>query len=109
MFKAAEVNRQTEEAVEREKEKKKSRVEYHVRQHATCPIVDRLGIELENNVAWLMSKELEVLLWWKGVPVSRMGNVANKQMLYQKFDEGAWKRQASWPRGQKLIRQSWMP
>ena len=35
-----------------------------------------------------MSKELEVLLWWKGAPVSTMGNVTNRQTLYQQFTEG---------------------
>ncbi len=89
MFKVAEINRQTEVAAEREKDKK-CRVEYHARQGATLPIVDHLENELENNVAWLTSKELEVLLQWKGVPISRMGNVANKQVLYQQFaEEGA--------------------
>jgi hypothetical protein len=34
-----------------------------------------------------MSKELEVLLLWKGMPVSRMGNVANTRVLYQQFVE----------------------
>ncbi len=61
MFKLAEINRRTEEAVDREKEKK-SWVEYHARQEAALPIVDRLENELENNVARLTSKELEVLL-----------------------------------------------
>ncbi len=68
MFKVAEINRRTEEAMDREKEKK-SWVEYHARQEATLLIVDRLKNELENNVAWLTSKELEVLLRWKSVPV----------------------------------------
>jgi hypothetical protein len=86
MFKAAEFNRWTEVAPEREKDKK-CQVEYHARQGAALPIVDCLENELENNVAWLMSKELEVLLRWKGVPVSRMGNVANRQVLYQQFAE----------------------
>jgi hypothetical protein len=44
--------------------------------------------ELENDVGWLKSKELEVLLQWKGVPMSTMGNVANRCILYQQFAEG---------------------
>ena len=44
--------------------------------------------KLENNVGRLKSKELEVLLRWKGVPVSTMGNVANICTLYQQFAEG---------------------
>jgi hypothetical protein len=87
MFKVAEINRRTHEAAEKEKEKK-SRVEYHARSEAALPIVDRLKNELESNVARLTSKELEVLLRWKGVPVSKMGNVANRRVLYQQFTEG---------------------
>jgi hypothetical protein len=87
MFKVAEINRRTEEAVDREKEKK-SWVEYHARQEATLPIVDRLKNVLENNVAQVTSKELEMLLRWKGVPVSKMGNNANRRLIYQQFAEG---------------------
>ena len=36
----------------------------------------------------LAGKELEVLLCWKGVPVSKMGNVANRRVLYQQFADG---------------------
>jgi hypothetical protein len=86
MFKVAEINRQTEVAAEWEKDEK-YQVEYHARQGAALPIVNRLENELENNVAWLTSKELEVLLQWKGVPVSKMGNIANRQVLYQQFAE----------------------
>ncbi len=50
----------------REKEKK-SQMEYHTRREAALPIVDRLKNELENYLRWLKSKELEVLVWWKGV------------------------------------------
>jgi hypothetical protein len=87
MFIAVELNRQKAEAAEREKDKK-SRVEYHARHKATLPIVDHLETELENNVGWLKSKELEVLLRWKGVPVLKMGNIADRRILYQQFAEG---------------------
>ncbi len=43
---------------------------------------------MENVVARLTRKELEVLLRWKGVPVSKMGNVANRWVLYQQFADG---------------------
>jgi hypothetical protein len=33
-------------------------------------------------------KELEVLLRWKGVPVSKMGNVANRRVPYLQFTDG---------------------
>jgi hypothetical protein len=87
MFKAAKINRRTHEAAGKVKEKK-SQVEYHARHEAALPIVDHLVNELESNVMRLTSKELEVLLQWKGVPVSKMGNVANRQVLYQQFTEG---------------------
>jgi hypothetical protein len=43
---------------------------------------------LENVVAWLTGKELEVLLHWKGVPVSKMGNMVNRRVPYQQFTVG---------------------
>jgi len=49
---------------------KKRRVEFYARREAT-----------QNDVAQLTSKELEVLLWWKGVAASKMGNVANRQLI----------------------------
>ncbi len=63
-------------------------MEYHARCEAALPIVDRLKNELENDVGLLKIKELEVLLRWKGVLVSTMGNVAIRRMLYQQFSEG---------------------
>jgi hypothetical protein len=73
--------------MEREKDKK-SWVENRARCKAALPIVDRLENELENDVGWLKSKELEVLLRWKGVPVSTMVNIVNRHNLYQQFAEG---------------------
>jgi hypothetical protein len=87
MLIAAELNQRKAEATGREKDKK-SRVEYHARREAALPIVDRLKNELESDVGRLKSKELEVLLRWKGVPVSTMGNVMNRRFLYQQFAEG---------------------
>ncbi len=87
MFKAAEINRRKAEAAEREKEKKR-RVEFHARREAALPIVDRLELELKNDVGRLTSKELEVLLRWKGVAASKMGNVANRRLLYQQLADG---------------------
>jgi hypothetical protein len=87
MFIAVELNRRRAEAAEREKDKK-SWVEYHARHEAALLIVDRLENELENDVGRLKSKELEVLLRWKGVPVLTMGNVANRRIFYQQFAEG---------------------
>ncbi len=82
IFKSAEIVSQNAEAVEREKDRKRH-LEYHARREAALPILDRLENKLENVVAWLTGKELEVLLHWKGVPVSKMGNVAKRRVLYQ--------------------------
>ena len=61
MLIAVELNQRKAEATGREKDKK-SRVEYHARQEAALPIAERPKNELKNNVGWLKSKELEVLL-----------------------------------------------
>ncbi len=87
MFKSAEIVSQNAEAVERKKDRKR-RLEYHARRVAALPILNRLENKLENVVAQLTGKELEVLLHWKGVPVLKMGNVANRQVLYQQFADG---------------------
>jgi hypothetical protein len=84
MFKSAEIISQNVEAVEREKDRK-WRLEYHARREAALPVLDRLENELENVIARLTGKVLEVLLRWKGVPVSKMGNVGNRWVLYQQF------------------------
>jgi hypothetical protein len=67
---------------------KHSWVEYHLRCKAALPILERLVNELEKNVGWQTSKELEMLLWWKGVPMSKIGNVANRCILHEGFAEG---------------------
>ncbi len=88
MFKSAEIVSQNAEAVEREEDWKR-RLQYHARREAALPVLNCLENELENVVAWLTGKELEVLLHWKGIPVSKMGNVANRRVLYQQFaDKG---------------------
>jgi hypothetical protein len=87
MFKSAKIVSWNAEAVEREKDRK-WRFEYHTRREAALPILNCLENELENVVAWLTGKELEVLLHWKGVLVSKMGNVANRGVLYQQFADG---------------------
>jgi hypothetical protein len=63
-------------------------LEYRARFEAALPVLDRLEIFLENAVTRLTGKELEVLLRWKGVPVSKMGNVSNRWVLYQQFADG---------------------
>ena len=51
-------------------------------------IINRLQNDLGDDIGRLKSKELEILLRWKGVPVSTMGNIANRRILYQQFAEG---------------------
>jgi hypothetical protein len=67
---------------------KHSRVEYHLRRKAALPILERLVNELEKMSGGKRSKELEMLLWWKGVPVSKMGNIVNRCILHEQFAEG---------------------
>ena len=84
MFKSAEIVRRNADAVKVKKDKK-WRLEYHARRKAALPVLDRLENVLENAVTGLTGKELEVLLRWKGVPVSKVGNVANRRVLYQQI------------------------
>jgi hypothetical protein len=63
-------------------------IPYHCRCEVALLILDRLENELENNVGQLTRKELEALLQWKGVSVSKMGNVSSTRILYQQFVEG---------------------
>ena len=84
MFIAAEMGNRKREIAEMEKDKK-VRVEFHTWRDAALIILDRLDHESDGNVARLTNKELEVLLRWKGVPVSKMGNMASKRALYQQF------------------------
>ena len=58
-----------------------------MRREAALPIVDRLEHELGDDIGRLTSKELEVLLRWKGVATSKMGNLASRRILYQQFAE----------------------
>ena len=51
--------------------------------------------ELEYAIARLTSKELEVLLRWKGVPVPKMGSVVNRRVLYQQFADKGEEEEAS--------------
>ncbi len=51
-------------------------------------MLDRLENVLENAVTRLTGKELEVLLRWKGVHESKMGNAAYRRVLYQQFTYG---------------------
>ena len=62
------------ESVESEKYKKRH-VEYHARRKSALLVLDCFKNKLENAILLLTSKELEVLLRWKGVPVSNMGSV----------------------------------
>ena len=84
MFKAAEIGVRNIQIDEKENDKK-SRIEFSVKRDVALPVLDRLTNELDENVLRLTSKVLEVLLRWKGVPVSKMVNVANRCELYQQL------------------------
>jgi hypothetical protein len=64
---------------------KKVRIEFHARRDAALVVLDRLDHELDGNAKRLTNKDLKVLLRWKGVLPSKMGNMANKRALYQQF------------------------
>ena len=112
MFKSAEIVRRNAEAMEEEKEKKR-RLEFSARREAALPILDRLKNVLGNAATRLTGKELEVHLRWKGVPVSKMGNVANRRTMFQQFADGGEEGRRTMPRttpphGQMPTRQgSW--
>jgi len=84
MFISAEMGNREREIVAMEKGKNR-RVEFHARRNATLVVLDRLDHKLDGNVKRLTNKDLEVLLRWKGVLPSKMGNMANKRALYQQF------------------------
>ena len=84
MFISAEMGNGEREIAEMEKGKK-VRIEFHVRRNATLVVLDGLDHELDGNIDRLTNKDLEVLLRWKGVLPSKMGNMANQRALYQQF------------------------
>ena len=67
--------------------KKRGQVEHHARRRATITILNCLENELHDIVVGLTSKELTVLLWWKGVPTTKMGNMVEKCVLSEKLVE----------------------
>ncbi len=84
MFIAAEMGNREMEIAEMEKGKK-VRIEFHARRDAALVVLNRLDHELDGNMERLTNKDLEVLLRWKGVLPSKMGNMANRRALYQQF------------------------
>jgi len=84
MFISAEMGNGEREIAEMEKGKK-VRIEFHARRDAALVVLDRLDHEFDGNVERLTNKDLEVLLRWKGVLPSKMGNMANQRALYQQF------------------------
>ena len=85
MFISAEMGNREREIVAMLEKGKKVRIEFHARRDAALVMLDCLNHELDGNVERLTNKDLEVLLWWKGVLPSKMGNMANKEALYQQF------------------------
>ncbi len=56
-----------------------------MRRDAALVVLDCLNHELDGDAERLTNKDLGVLLRWKGVLPSKMGNMANKRALYQQF------------------------
>ena len=56
-----------------------------MRRNAALVVLGSLHHKPDSNIKSLSNKELEVLLRWKGVPVSKMGNMASRRVLYQQF------------------------
>ncbi len=84
MFISAEMGNREREIAEMEKGKK-VHIEFHARCNAALVVLYRLDHKLDGNAKRLTNKDLEVLLQWKGVLPSKMGNMANKRALYQQF------------------------
>ena len=83
MFIATDMGNRKREIAETEK---KVCIEFHTRPDADLIILNRLDHESDHgNVVRLTNKELEVLLRWKDVPVSKMGNMASRRAPYQQF------------------------
>ena len=66
---------------------KKLREEYHQRNAVARPILDRLKNELQSNVDKLNNTELTAVLKAKGIPVTKMGKVADKKKLLKSILE----------------------
>ncbi len=80
---ASEMKERQTRAAEMEREKKR-RLGNHAMREEVLPILDCFENELDSNVDRLKDGELKALLKWKGVPTSKMGNVAVKKVLYKK-------------------------
>jgi hypothetical protein len=75
------------EVAKKEKERKQ-RKEFHERREAALIVLDRLEYKLDGNVNQLCDGDLKMLLRWKGVPISKMGNMATKRVHYKKIVDG---------------------
>ena len=111
MFIAAEMGNRKREIAEMKKDKK-VHMEFHTRRDATLVVLNRLHHESDDNVARLTNREQEVLLWWKGVPVSKMGNMASKRgALYQQFSgnrgDGNLDNLARWTEAEEANLEMW--
>jgi hypothetical protein len=68
---------------------KHRRVEYNLRCKAALPLLEHPVNELEKNVGQQTSKELETLLWWKGVPMSKWGTLQTDASCTNNFQREA--------------------
>jgi hypothetical protein len=84
---ALEMKEQKSRVAEMEREKKRQLGD-HARRKEMLPILNCLEHELGGIVNRLKDRELKALLKWKGVPMSKMGNMVAKKVLNKK----SWKR-----------------
>ena len=52
---------------------------FHERHDTALIIFDHLEKDWGSNIVWSCNKELDVLLKWKGIAVSRMDNMSNRE------------------------------
>ena len=69
----------------REEKEKKTWIEGNARHDAALIVLNCLENHINGNVNVLLSKELETLLKWRGVQVSKMGDKAARKALYKQF------------------------
>ena len=87
------------EVTKKEKERKQ-RKEFHERREAALIVLDRLEHELDGDVDWLCDGDLKLLLHWKGVPIPKMGNMAQLSVCtIKKCQRWRWR----WRRGEQPL------
>jgi hypothetical protein len=68
-------------------------------------VLDCLEHELDGDVDRLSDGDLKTLLRWKGVPISKMGNMATKRLSITAL-EAVTRRRATLPHGRTMTSMS---